>query len=146
MKGLFRTTLFIFCLIVVSGYLANAQEMAKENKATKHIVTIYHIAPGKHAEFLKWMAQQQSIAEEAGASPAQWYVHLDGDSWDYISIGEVDNPEVEKKIEELSKKKGAPTGMAAALKFRQFVASHTDTYTMGPYSAEELAKLAEEAK
>jgi len=33
--------------------------------------------------------------------------------------------------------------MAAALQFRQFVASHTDTYTMGPYTAQELAKMAE---
>jgi hypothetical protein len=144
MKGLLRSIIVVFCLIAVSGYMANAQEMEKESKATKHIIRIYHIAPGKHAEFLKAMAEQQAIADEAGANPAQWYVHLDGDSWDYITVNEVDeNEEVGKKIEELSKKKGAPTGMAAALQFRQFVASHTDTYTMGPYTAQELAKMAE---
>lgn len=145
MKGLLRSTVIIFCLLTASGYLANAQEMAKESKATKHIVAIYHIAPGKHAEFLKWMAQQQSIAEEAGASPAQWYAHLDGDSWDYISINEVEEnaDEVDKKVAELTKKKGLPTGFKASLKFREFVSSHTDTYTMGPYTAEELAKMAE---
>lgn len=145
MKGLFRSILVIFCLIAVAGYMANAQDMAKESKATEHMVSIYHVAPGKHLEFLKWMAQQQAIAKEAGANPAQWYVHLDGDSWDYITISEVEDneAEVQKKIDDLSKKKGLPTGFSASLKFRQFVNSHTDTYTMGPFTAEELVKKAE---
>lgn len=148
MKGLFRSMIVIFCVIALGGYMANAQEMAKESKATEHIITIYHVAPGKHAEFLKWMAQQQAIGEEAGANPAQWYVHLDGDSWDYITISEVaqNQAEIDKKIDELSKKKGLPTGFNAGLKFRQFVNSHTDTYTMGPYSAQELAKMTEGGK
>ncbi len=148
MKGLFRSTVIIFCLITVVGYVANAQEMAKESKATEHMVSIYHVAPGKHVEFLKWMAQQQAIAEEAGANPAHWYVHMNGDSWDYITISELEDneAEVEKKIEELSKKKGVPTGFAAGLKFRQYVNSHTDTYTTGPFTAEELAKKAQGGK
>jgi len=148
MKGLFRSTLVIFCLLAVGGYFANAQEMPKESKATEHLISIYHVAPGKHVEFLKWMAQQQAVAEEAGANPAHWYIHMDGDSWDYITISEVEDneAEVEKKIEELSKKKGLPTGFSAGLKFRQFINSHTDTYTMGPYSAQELAQKAEGGK
>lgn len=148
MKGLFKIAVIVFCLIAVSGYMANAQEMAKESKAKEHLITIYHVAPGKHAEFLKLMAQQQAVAEEAGASPAQWYVHLDGDSWDYITISEVakNQAEIDTKIEELSKKKGLPTGFNAGLKFRQFINSHTDTYTMGPYSSQELGRMAEGAK
>lgn len=148
MQGLLRSTVVIFCLIVVSGYLANAQEMAKESKAKEHLISIYHVAPGKHAEFLKAMAEQQAIAKEAGANPAHWYVHLNGDSWDYVTISEVEDneAEVEKKMEELAKKKGLPTGFAAGLRFRQFISSHTDTYTMGPFTAEELTKKAGSGK
>lgn len=148
MKGLFRSTVVIFCLIAVAGYMANAQEMAKESNAKEHLISIYHVAPGKHAEFLKTMAEQQALAKEAGANPTYWYIHMNGDSWDYITVSEVEENEEEvgDKTDELAKKKGLPTGFAAGLRFREFVSSHTDTYTMGPYTAEELAKMAEGSK
>ncbi|NIV72036.1 hypothetical protein GWN26_07810 [Candidatus Saccharibacteria bacterium] len=53
--------------------------------------------------------------------------------------------EIDRKIEELTEKKGLPTGMAASsLEFRQYMSSHADTYVMGPFTAEEMVKAIEE--
>lgn len=139
---------FMFVLAVLMAFGSTAlfgQE--KSDKPGEYLVSLYQVAPGKHLEFLKWMAAQEAIAKEAGAPPAQWYAHLNGDSWDYIVINkQLDHEEeakVDRKTEELAKKKGHPTGMAASVKFRQFMNSHTDTYVMGPYTAQEMVEAIE---
>lgn len=131
-----------FCSIALFGQEKPAEEPGE------YLVSIYHVAPGKHLEFLKWMAGQEAIAKEAGAPPAQWYAHMNGDSWDYVVISkQLDDDRakaVDSKIEALTKQKGLPTGMAGSLRFRQFMTSHTDTYVMGPFTAAEMVKAAEE--
>jgi hypothetical protein len=93
------------------------------------------------------MAESEAVDKEAGAPATQWYAHHNGAGWDYISIAPVGTPSqqeaMDKKVDELRKKKGLPTGMAASLKFRQFIGSHSDTYAGGPFSAAELVKMAE---
>ncbi|MEO6327138.1 MAG: hypothetical protein ABIT01_08035 [Thermoanaerobaculia bacterium] len=110
------------------------------------LIAIYQIAPGKHLDFLKWMASQQAVAKEAGAAATMWYAHTDGASWDYISItpqpDAARSAEIDKKSDAIAKQKGLPTGFKASLQFRQFVASHTDTYSMGPMTADEMVKAA----
>jgi len=105
-------------------------------------ITIYRIAPGKHLDFLKWMAAQDEVAKEAGFGTVQLYAHVDGDSWDYVGIAPVTTPEQEKKADEIAARKGLKTGVPASLEFRQFVASHTDTFAAGPTSAAELVAQA----
>ena len=111
------------------------------------MVAIYNVSAGKHLEFLKWMAEAEAVAKEAGAPASQWYVHHDGAGWDYISITPqlpaAQQEAVDKKDEEIRKKKGMPTGMAASLKFRQFVSNHSDTFAGGPFSAADIVKMAE---
>jgi hypothetical protein len=106
------------------------------------IVSLYNIAPGKHVDFLKWAADQDALAKEAGIAASQWYAHQDGDSWDYLGIRPVTTPAQDKKVDELMKKRGMKTGMAAGIVLRQYVSRHTDTYAMGPVSAAELVKQA----
>jgi hypothetical protein len=45
------------------------------------------VAPGKHLDFLKWLAETEAIAKEAGVPASQLYAHTDGDSWDYLNVG-----------------------------------------------------------
>jgi hypothetical protein len=86
------------------------------------IVSIYYVAPGKQVDFLKWAAEQDGFAKEAGVAASQWYAHQD------------------KKVDEVAKKHGKKTGMAAGLVMRQYISSHTDTFAYGPVSAPDLLK------
>jgi hypothetical protein len=104
------------------------------------IVSIYYVATGKQIDFLKWAAEQDSVAKEAGVPSSQWYAHQDGDAWDYIGIGPATTPEQDKKVDEVLKKHGKKTGMAAGIVLRQYISRHTDTYAYGPVSAADLLK------
>ena len=71
--------------------LAVATPAAAQN-SPGGIVQIYHVAPGHHVDFLKWLDQQDKIAASAGVPRSQLYAHMDGDSWDYLVIGPVTTP------------------------------------------------------
>jgi hypothetical protein len=130
------------CLWKLGTGFALAQTPQASNEPPRVVVSIYHVAPGKHLDFLKWMASGEAVDKEAGLAPAQWYVHENGDSWDFISITPVRTDAEDKKTEELSKAKGLKTGFAAALEFRQFISSHTDTFAFGPQTAADLVSAA----
>lgn len=98
-------------------------------------ITLYHVAPGKHLDFLKWMATQDEVSKEAGVPTVQLYAHIDGDSWDYLGLAPVTTPDQEKKLDEIAVKKGLKIGLPASLEFRQLLASHTDTFAAGPTTA-----------
>ncbi len=125
------------CALVLTTS-ALAQEKKEPGKA---IVAIYRIAPGKHLDFLKWQAAREALSKGAGVAATQWYVHTDGDSWDYVSVGPITTADQDKKVEELAAKAGLKTGYAASLEFRQFVSQHTDTMTMGPLSPAEIVAM-----
>ena len=59
---------------------------APAQEANRVVVAIYHIAPGKQLDFLKWMAAREAIDREVGVGATQWYAHINGDSWDYVAI------------------------------------------------------------
>jgi hypothetical protein len=136
-----KSYLLILALLAFAVLPLKAQ--AQTNQPGEALIGIYNIAPGKHLDFLKWMAANEQVATEAGAGSTQWYAHREGGSWDYISIGPVLSDEMQKKVDELTKKKNLSTGFKASLEFRQFVATHTDTYAVGPMSAADLVKAAE---
>lgn len=133
----------ISVVLALSGVAIKAS--AQQDSGQLHTIGIYHVAPGKHLDFLRWQAEREALAKEAGAPPVQWYVHTDGDSWDFVSMGQdlddgEDQAALDEKIEELTRQKGLTTGFAAGLEFRQFVASHTDTEARGPFTAQELVE------
>ena len=110
--------------------------------APRMVVSIYHVAPGKHLDFLRYMAQADAIAKEAGVGPTQWYAHLDGDSWDYITISPATTDEQDRRVDALDRQRGRPVGVAGGIQFRQFISSHTDTYVRGPMTSAELVAAA----
>lgn len=130
-------------LLVVCGFAVAAPRWSQDKKEPGRArITLYRIAPGKHLDFLKWMAAQDEVAKEAGIATVQLYAHVDGDSWDYLGIGPVTTPEQDKKADEIAARKGLKTGFPASLEFRQFIASHSDTFAAGPMTAAELVAQA----
>jgi hypothetical protein len=145
MKRVFGCLSIVVCLLVMSGWTTAA--VAQEAKSSRALVATYQVAGGKHLEFLKWMARQEAVAKEAGGPATQWYMHQDGAGWDFVAITPqleaAKQAEVDKKIEALSKQKGIATGLKASFEFRQYMGTHTDTYALGPMTADEIVKAAE---
>ncbi len=140
MKRWFR--LIPLSLLALIFFTPSASRAQTAKEPPRALVTIYRIAPGKHLDFLKWLAESEAIAKEAGMPAGQIYAHTDGDSWDYLNVGPDLTKEQQAKVDEVTKKHGRKTGFAASLEFRSFVASHTDTFVVGPVSAADLVAMA----
>jgi hypothetical protein len=122
------------------AFSASAQMANGSKEAGTVVVSIYHVAPGRHLDFLKWMAARDAISREAGVADTQWYAHLDGDSWDYVAIGPDTTDAQDDKIDQIAKSKGMTTGFASGLEFRTMISSHTDTFARGPTTAAALVE------
>jgi hypothetical protein len=130
-------------LIAASSVLLGAPRWTQSPTEPKRAkISIYQVAPGRHLDFLKWMAAREDAARAAGVTATQLYAHLDGDRWDYLVIWPITTPEQDKKVDEQVAAKGLKTGFPAALEFRELLASHTDTYAEGPTTAAALVAAA----
>src|SRR3546814_3012579 len=76
-------------------------------------------------DLLKWMAAREAIARDAGQPASQWYVHMDGDSWDFLVLSPTSSEEADKRASELMKQRGLSDGFKAFLEFRQRSEEHT---------------------
>jgi hypothetical protein len=123
----------LFVLALVSGGWATSAHAQEQQ-----LISIYRIAPGQHLAFLQFMAVGEAAAQDAGVSASQWYVHHNGDSWDFLSIGPDLTDEQSNAVDAASRARGLKTGGQGAIEFRSFVAWHTDTYVGGPMTAAEL--------
>src|SRR5262245_42775879 len=97
-------------LVVVCLLTASPAAFAQEKELPHVLVSIYQIAPGKHLEFLKWLAARDEASQVAGVAPGQLYAHVNGASWDYTLIAPETTPEQDKKIDEVSKRRGLKIG------------------------------------
>jgi len=130
-------------LVAASALVVAAPRWAQDKpEPGRARISIYHVAPGRHLDFLKWLAAREEVAKEAGVPAAQVYAHVDGDSWDYLMIWPVTTPEQDRKLDDVAARKGLKTGFAASLEFRQLLASHSDTFAAGPMTAAELVAAA----
>ena len=124
---------------IASGTIVYAQASAPEPHA---IVSLYHAAPGHQEALLTWFAEQDRVARAAGVAPMQLYIHTDGDSWDYMGINPVTTDAQDQALDAAAKKLGVMSGPRVPLELRKHIASHTDTYTIGPITAAQaLARL-----
>jgi hypothetical protein len=128
----------LFSVPAVQAQTARA-EMKEPSRA---LITIYRVATGKQLDFLKWLAEQEAIAREAGVPASQLYSHTDGDSWDYLNVAPVLSDAQQAKVDEAARKRGRKAGFAAGLEFRSLISSHTDTFVIGPVSAADLVSMA----
>ena len=125
---------------IASGTIVYAQASAPEPPKAR--IALYRAAPGQHVALLKWLAQQDKVAQAAGVARSQLYAHTDGDSWDYLAIDPVTTPAQDKAIEAAQKKMGLGTGPAQSLELRRYISMHTDTFVIGPVTAAQYLSLA----
>ncbi len=118
--------------------MAFAQSAPSAKEPPRAIVSLYRVAPGKHAAFLKWMADRDAIDKQLGLPRAQWYAHFQGDSWDYIAIAPMLSDAQQKKEDDAAKAKGLTIGAKSSVEFREFIASHTDTLSFGPMTVSDM--------
>ena len=123
-------------LVCSTGLLAQDVATAEKPKPPRSLVEIYRIAPGKHEEFLRFVAGLDEINIKAGLPPRQLYVHQDGAGWDFIIIQPATTPpEFADAFSKAWDESGAPSGANFFLKIREFIAEHSDTFATGPTSA-----------
>jgi membrane-bound lytic murein transglycosylase B len=128
-----------FSLFVAAAAFAFAAPAAAQ-PAGQGIIAIYHVAPGHHVDFLKWLDRQDRIAAAAGVPRGQFYAHTDGDSWDYLVINPVTTPAQDAAVEAAAKRMGVNV-MRGGLELRKHITSHTDTFVRGPMSAADYLAL-----
>lgn len=134
-----------FAVIALSLALALHVSTARAQDADPEpvIISIYQVAPGQHVAFLQWMAQQEALSTEAGVPATQWYAHIDGASWDYVTIGPATTDEQDAQVEALAEQKGMLAGPPAGIEFRKYINTHTDTYAAGPMTIADLLAAAQ---
>ena len=102
----------------------------------KMLVEIYRIAPGQHTAFLEAIAKYDQANKMAGLPARQLYVHRDGASWDFMLIQPAETPDDKAAaLNAAWEKLGLPSGADFFLSFRQYIASHEDTFVSGPTTA-----------
>ncbi|MCH8862824.1 MAG: hypothetical protein IID51_09980 [Proteobacteria bacterium] len=127
----------VLCLVFAGPITATA-----EDEAGEYIVSLYHAAPGKQIDLLKWFARQDEIGAEVGLPPVQIYTHMSGDSWDYLMISPVTTDAQDAAFAEAAKKRGGKGRFAGGLRLRKYLQSHNDTLAWGPSTAAELVEEA----
>jgi hypothetical protein len=140
MKQLLKLTAAAALGAIASGTIVYAQ--AGSPQPPKARVALYRAAPGQQVALLKWLAAQDSAAQAAGVPRGQFYAHTDGDSWDYLAIDPVTTPAQDAAIDAQLKKMGRPSGPGQSIEFRKYIASHTDTFVIGPVTPEQYLALA----
>ena len=125
---------------IASGTMVYAQATAPEPPHAR--IALYRAAPGQHVALLRWLAQQDKIAQSVGLPPSKLYAHTDGDSWDYLAIDPVTTPAQDAAVDAAAKKMGLPAGAAASIEFRKYISMHTDSFTIGPITAAQYLTLA----
>lgn len=139
MKQLMKLAAAAAAGAIASGTIVYAQASAPAPRA---IVSLYHAAPGHQEALLGWFAEQDRVARAAGVAPMQLYIHTDGDSWDYMGINPVTTDAQDEAMDAAAKKMGLMSGARVPLELRKHISSHTDTYTIGPITAEQaIARL-----
>lgn len=107
---------------------------------------IFRLAPGKHEEFVRRIAQSDQVSAAAGLPPTQLFFHEHGSDFDVILFKPVSpqevTPEQEAAMAAKRKELGLESGPAYYVGIRELIAEHTDSKTVGPVSAAQwLARL-----
>ena len=140
-----RLSLAFAALSLCGAAPAAAQQAAPAPQ--KMLVEIYRIAPGQHEAFMKMIALFDEANRRAGLPPRQLYVHQDGADWDFMFIQPAETPDgKEQALADAYKALNTPRGPDFFVKFRAFIAEHTDTFVSGPTNAADWLKKLDEAR
>jgi hypothetical protein len=129
---------FLLTLVVTLGLVFAAGSMAQVKT-----ISLYKIAPGKHLEFIQWMAAWDEVYKEIGLEQPVWYRNIRGDKWDFFVIFPPFDRAKEDEMEKVGKAHGLDVGFAWKLKHWEFVAENTGTLANGPTTPAEILKSLE---
>jgi hypothetical protein len=109
-------------------------------------IEIFKLAPGKQEAFFRDIARADEVTAAGDRPPIQLFVHQDGADWDvmlYKPFRTSDpTPAQQAAMDAKAKQLQMETGPAYFVRIRQLIASHTDTRTYGPITAEQwIARL-----
>ncbi|HEV8628962.1 MAG TPA: hypothetical protein VGV61_01495 [Thermoanaerobaculia bacterium] len=138
MKRFARLVPVLLLAVFLVPMVARSQGAQPAKPSPRALIAIYQVAPGKHLDFLRWLAANEAIDKEAGVPASVLYAHANGDSWDYLVVAPDLSDEQSAKVDEVAKRHGRKTGIAASLEFRTFISTHTDTFVHGPTTASAL--------
>lgn len=123
-------------LLVALAAPGLAQAQSAPPPVQKQVVEIYHIAPGQHEAFLRFIDKCDEANRIAGLPPRQLFIHSDGADWDFMLIQPAETPKDKSAaLDAAWKKVGLPSGADFFLEIRKYIASHTDTFVSGPTTA-----------
>ena len=117
--------------------------VAVADDAPRMVVEIFRVAPGRHAEFLRFVDAWDRANIEAGIPPRQLFVHQNGADWDFLLLQPAElTDEQDAKLTAAVERLGLPRGGKYFLAIREFIAWHSDTTVEGPTTAADwLRKL-----
>ena len=139
MKQLFKLAAAASLGAIASGTIVYAQAASSEPPRAR--IALYRAVPGQQVALLRWLAQQDRVSQAAGIAPTKIYAHTDGDSWDYLAIDPITTPAQDAAADAAARKMGLPAGPASSIEFRKYVATHTDTFVIGPISPQQYLAL-----
>lgn len=126
-------------LAALAAFAFTVATPASPQIAGRSLVSIYHVAPGQHVAFLKWLDRQDQLGASVGIAKGQLYAHTDGDSWDYVVVSPVTTEAQDAAVDAAAAKLGLNPARGG-LELRKYISSHTDTFTRGPISASDYLK------
>lgn len=132
------TRLFLAALLFAVAAPATAQTAKPAAPAPlgRQEIEIYHIAPGQHEAFLRFIDKCDEANRMAGLPPRQLFVHSDGADWDFLFIQPAATPKDKAAaLDAAWEKLGLPSGADFFLEIRKFITAHTDTFVSGPTTA-----------
>ena len=132
-----------FILIMVAGAMVGFSSMASADVKT---IDLVRVVPGKHYEFMKWMAAWDEVYKEIGLAPPQWFRNIKGDKWDFIIIWPHFDRDMEAKMEKVGKAKGLEVGMNWHMKYWELVSESTGTLMEGPTTPAALIKSVDDSR
>ena len=131
-----RPVVLLACCIAIATAGYSLQQ--SESQATFQTVAIYKVVPGKHVEFLEWMAAWDEVFEEIGLEQPVWYRTVRGGNFDFIVFYPTWDPSKEEEMERVGKQRGLEIGFGWDVRHWSYLDIRTNTTMTGPLTPAEL--------
>ena len=129
-----RLVFTALCVVICIGnyfpHLSSAAEF--------QTVAIYKVVPGKHVEFLEWMAAWDEVFEEIGLAQPVWYRTVRGGNFDFIVFYPMWDSSKEEEMERVGKERGLEIGFDWDVRHWSYLDIRTNTLMTGPLTPAEL--------
>lgn len=132
-----RPLVLLACCIAIATASYSTQS-EPESQATYQTVAIYKVVPGKHVEFLEWMAAWDEVFTEIGLAQPVWYRTVRGGNFDFIVFYPTWDPSKEEEMERVGKERGLEIGFGWDVRHWSYLDVRTNTTMTGPLTPAEL--------